>query len=298
MGVRAVIVVRDHSGRERRFWAAWASKQYQIPHLARFVHTADRDGIPLSMAGYLAYVATHPDTLPGYDITESGGYSNPDEVGDLDHRYELLLCQPERTFRYQVRDRDRYQDRPGWRRGEDLGTRAQLYEAAARMCRELAANTQRYLNRNNGVAPAGWSSPQDWRNEEHQFTQWREGTDPQLLDRPGPAVEPVPQWYLLRTARAQSRRINARLRQEYPAAGIRIRVGADATISLTVPAGLATDAEATRIAETVGAVCGQTFTVSVRQHRPSRYSIRSGHRDSGTRVNATLTLRPQDHAGQ
>jgi hypothetical protein len=303
VGVRAVIVVRDHSGRERRFWAAWASKQYQIPHLARFVQTADRDGIPLSVAGYLAYVATHPGTLPAHDITDDGGYGNPDEVGDLDHRYELLLCQPDRTFRYLVRDRDRYQDKPGWRSSEDLGTRAQLYEAAARMCRELAANIQRYANRNNGVVPPGWPSAQDWRDDEHQFTQWRDMTDPQLMDRPGPAVEPVPQWYALRAARAQSRQINMRLRQEYSDAGIRTRVSGDGIVSLTVPAGLATDAQAARIAQTVGAVCGRTFTVSVRHHRPSRYSIHSAHRDSEPRVNATLTLRPQDrgaapHAAQ
>ena len=295
MGVRAVIVVDDDTGRERRFWAPWASKQYQIPHLARFIHTADRDGTPLSVAGYLAYVATHPDTLPAHDITGAGWYTDPDEVGDLDHRYELLLRQPERTFRYLVRDRDRYPDKPGWRRSEDLGTRAQLYETAARMCREVATTIQRYTDRNNGLAPPHWPSPQDWRDAAHQFTQWLAHTDPQLLARPGPTVAPVPQWYAVRAARAQSRRINTRLRQAYPHAGIRTRVGTDGVISLTVPAELATDAEAARIAHTLSDLCGQTFTVTIRPHRPSRYTVHSGHQGSRTHVNATLTLRPQNH---
>src|SRR5205085_392430 len=45
MGVRAVIVVSDESGLRRRFWAAWASRHYQIPHLARLVHTADHNSV-------------------------------------------------------------------------------------------------------------------------------------------------------------------------------------------------------------------------------------------------------------
>ena len=294
MGMRAVIVVREDTGRERRFWSAWASKQYQIPHLARFIHTADHDGIPLTLAGYLAYVAAHPDTLPAQDITDENWYSNPDEVGDLDHRYELLLCQSERTFRYLVRDR--YRDKPGWRRSEDLGTRAQLYEAAAGMCRELATNTQRYTDRNNGLVPPGWPSPQDWRDEERQFSRWREATDPQLLHRAGPTVEPVPRWYAVRAARELSRRIGARLREEYPGTNIRTRVGTDGVVSLTVPARLATDAEAARIAQTVSGLLGQTFVLSVRAHRRSRYAVNSAHQGSQATANATLTLRPQDTA--
>jgi hypothetical protein len=295
VGVRAVIVVADDTGQDRRFWAPWASKQYQIPHLARFIHTADRDGIPLSVAGYLAYAATHPGSLPAQDITDQGWYTNPDEVGDLDHRYQLLLCPPQRTFRYLVEDRDRYRDRPGWRRSEDLGTRAQLYDAAARMCRDLAASTQRYTDRNNGVIPPGWPRPQDWRDQQHQFTQWLADTDPQVLHRPGPAMQPVPQWYAVRAARAQAKRINTRLREAYPGAGIRTRVSADATVSLTVPAALATDTEAAKIAQTLSNLLGATFTVSVRPHRPSRHTVHSGQQESRTRVNATLTLRPLDH---
>jgi hypothetical protein len=293
VGVRAVILVREDTGQQRRFWASWASKQYQIPHLARFIHTADCDGLPLSVAGYLAYVATHPGTLPAEDITDDGWYTDPDEVGDLDHRYELLLCQPQRTFRYLVEDRDRCSDRPGWRRSEDLGTRAQLYDAAARMCRDLASSTQQYMNR-NGVMPPDWPGLQDWRDEQRQFTQWCDEGDLQLLNRFGPATESVPQWYAVRAARAQAKKINTRLRQAYPDAGIRTRVNTDGTVSLTVPAALATDTEAARIAQTLERLLGHTFTVSVRPHRPSRHAVHSGQRASGARVNATLTLRPLD----
>ena len=224
MGVRAVIVVRDDTGRYRRFWAAWASKQYQIPHLARFIHTTDEGTVPLSVAGYLAYTATHPGTLPAQDITGEGWYADPDDVGDLDHRYELELHSTERTFRYLVHDRIHHRGngraQPGWRRSEELATRAQLYEAAARMSRELAANTSRYAERNNGAVPPGSPTPQDWREREHTFTEWSARTDPKLLRRPGPAIEPVPQWFAVRTARTQSRRISARLRETYPGTGV------------------------------------------------------------------------------
>ena len=291
MGVRAVILVHEDTGQQRRFWAAWASKQYQIPHLARFIHAADSDGLPLNVAGYLAYVATHPDTLPAQDITGEGWYSNPEEVGDLDHRYELLLCQTQRTFRYVVDDRTRYRDKPGWRRSEGIGTRAQLYDAAARMCRELASSTQRYTERNSGVTPPGWPSPQDWRDQEHQFTQWCDQIDPHLLQLPGPAIEPVPQWYAVRAARSQAKRINIRLWEVYPGTSIRTRVGTDGTVSLTVPASLATDTEAAQIAQRIGGLLGVTFTASVRPHRRSRHAVHNGPHGA----QATLTLRPHNH---
>jgi hypothetical protein len=298
MGVRAVIVVRDDTGRYRRFWAAWASKQYQIPHVARFIHTTDEGTVPLSVAGYLAYTATHPGTLPAQDITDEGWYADPDDVGDLDHRYELDLRATERTFRYLVHDRIHHRGngraQPGWRRSEELASRAQLYEAAARMCRELVANTSRYAER-NGAVPPGWPTPQDWREQEDTFAEWSTRTDPHLLRRPGLAIEPVPQWFAVRSARAQSRRIGARLRDMYPGAGVRTRVGADGVISLTVPAHLATDVEAVRITEMIGSLLGQDFTVTVRPHRRSRHSVHSGQIPQ-PQVNTTLTLRPRTKA--
>ena len=291
MGVRAVIVVRDDSGRCRRFWAAWASKQFQIPHLARFIHATDEYDTPLSVEGYAAWVAAHPRTLPGEDITDEGWYANPDEIGDLDHRYELLLNEAERTVRYIVHDRDGSRDAAGWRRSEDLATRAQLYEAAARMCRELAGNAKRYAERNNEILPAGWPRPQDWRDEERTFTEWLAHTDAQLLHRPGATIQPVPHWFAVRAARAQSRDISARIRQTYPGASVRTRVGIDGVISLTVPAHLATDTDAARITEIVGSLLGQRFTATVRPHRRSRHSVHSGQTPHAA-VNATLTLRP------
>ncbi|MEV4199388.1 hypothetical protein [Micromonospora globbae] len=295
MGVRAVIVVRDDTGHTRRFWAAWASKQFQIPHLARFIHTTDEGAVPLSVAGYLAYTATHPGTLPAQDITDERWYADPDDVGDLDHRYELALRATERTFRYLVHDRDHGGDRPGWRRGEELATRAQLHEAAARMCRELAANTQRYAERNNGAVPPGWPTAQDWREQEDIFTEWSARTDPHLLHRPGPSIEPVPQWFAVRAARAQSRRISAALRETHPGANVRTRVGAGGVISLTVPVHLATDGEAARITELVGGLLGHAFTVTVRPHRRPRHGVHGGQTVQPA-VNATLTLRPRPNA--
>lgn len=221
MGVRAVIVVRDDTGHHRQFWAAWGQQAVPAPHLARFIRTADEGRVPLSVAGYLAYTTMHPGTLPARDITGEGCYTDPDDVGDLDHRYELALHATERTFRYLVHHRIHLrgngQGRPGWRRGEVLATRGQLYEAAARTCRELATITSRYAERNNAAVPPGWPTPQDWREQERIFTGWSARTDPDLLRRPGPTIELVPQWFAVRTARAQSSCISAALREQYRA---------------------------------------------------------------------------------
>ena len=46
MGAPAVITVTDHTGATRRFYGHWASPQYQIPHLAEFIHQADTDATP------------------------------------------------------------------------------------------------------------------------------------------------------------------------------------------------------------------------------------------------------------
>jgi hypothetical protein len=294
MGVRAVIVVSDESGRRRRFRSAWASKQVQIPHLARFVHTADHNDLPLSIEGYVAYTATHPDTLPAEDITDHDGYADPNAVGDLDHRYELHLRQRERTFRYLVHDRDREPNRPPWRQVEDLTTRAQLFQTAARMCRRLAGATQRYADRNRGIPP-GWPSPQDWRDEADRFTAWLADTDPALLHRAGPAVGAVPAWFAVRTAREVSYRLRAHLREQYPDVQIRTRISGDGVVTLTVPVHLATDAAAARIADLVSDLLGRAFTLSVRPHRRSRHSSRTGGATHAP-VNATLTLRPSDTA--
>ncbi len=298
MGVRAVIVVREDTGPQRRFWSGWASKQYQIPHLARFVHTTDGVGLPLSVAGYLAYAATHPDTLPTRDITGQGGYSDPNEVGDLEYRYELRLCPSARTFRYLVydRDRDRYGEKPRWRRCEDLCSRAELYQAAARMCRELAVSTDRYLATGNRSIPSGWPTAQHWRDDGQQFTEWLVHTDPLLLHHRGPTAGHVPQWYALKVARAQVRQINTVLRKQFPGMSIRTRVAADGTVSLTVPAELATDTNTARITQTLSSLLGRGFIASARTHRPSRYTIHSGRTGSAATAYATLTLQPHDNA--
>jgi len=62
--------------------------------------------------------------------------------------------------------------------------------------------------------------------------------------------------------------------------------------TMTVPARLATDTEASLITHVIGDVLGQPYTVSVRPHRPSRYGAHTGHDGTRPPVNATLTLRP------
>lgn len=289
MGVRAVLVIEDESGQRRRFWASWASKQYQIPHLARFLHAADRDGAPLSVDTYLDYVAVYPGTLPGDDVTGRGGYTDPREVGDLDYRYELALRESDRTFRYLVHERDRGPDARVWRRSEELATRARLYAAAARMCQELAANTQRYADRNGGVVPAPWPSAPEWRGEATTFTQWADHAATQPDDVPGPSIDPVSERYAVGAARARSRRISARLREDYPDAAIRTRVSADGVITLTVPVALATDTESARIAAVIGGLFDHTFTLDV---RPARHGAR-GVASPQPAATTMLTLRPQ-----
>jgi hypothetical protein len=62
MGMRAVITVRDETGCERRFYQQWASKQFQVPHLAEFIGWADDHAKPFTVATYRAYTRApeHP----------------------------------------------------------------------------------------------------------------------------------------------------------------------------------------------------------------------------------------------
>src|SRR5437762_8508499 len=134
MGAPAVITVTDHTGQSRRFYGHWASPQYQIPHLAEFIHQADTDGTPLSLDAYLAYVAVHPNTLPGQDITTQRWHRDPTKADGLDYRYTLRLTADDTELRYTVAARDLH-DRERMRPVEDLTGRIQIYAGAARMCR-------------------------------------------------------------------------------------------------------------------------------------------------------------------
>jgi hypothetical protein len=284
MGVRAVIVVRDGCGHERRFWAPWASSHYQIQFLARFIHAADHDGTPLTVGGYLAYTQTHPDTLPARDITDDGSYADPAATGDLDHRYLLLLDDHQRTFRYVVYERLSSRERRRWKVSHDLASRGDLYGAAARMCRHLATNSARYRAANNGIGLPGDPGPDFWREQEQEFTAWTEHLDPRLLGSAGPT--PQPPRYTLAAARTLTRQVNTQLRQLYPGVTIRTRLSQDGLLTMTVPARLAADAETARITQLVSGQLGQLYTVRVRAHRRSRY----GGADTGAAVNATLVL--------
>jgi hypothetical protein len=170
MGAPAVITVTDPTGQTRRFYGHWASPQYQIPHLAEFIHQADADGAPLTLAAYEAYVAGHPNTLPGEAITNQRWYRNPKKSDGLDYRYTLHLADTDDGLRYTVAKRDLHD----WERMcpvEDLAGRAQLYAAAARMCREMAATT-RLLVKRNGGNPVPGPSADEWQTEAGRYDAW------------------------------------------------------------------------------------------------------------------------------
>lgn len=167
MGAPAVITVTDHTGQSRRFYGHWASPEYQIPHLAEFIHHADTDRAPLNVAAYLAYVAAHPNTLPGEDITDQRWYGDPHVADGLDYRYTLHLAEHDERVRYTVAERDRER----MRASEDLTGRAQVYAAAARMCRRMAATT-RQLTERNGGNPLPGPSPQAWETQAGRYDTW------------------------------------------------------------------------------------------------------------------------------
>ena len=182
MGAPAVITVTDHTGATRRFYGHWASPQYQIPHLAQFIHQADTDATALTLATYLAYVAAHPNTLPGEDITDQRWHRDPTIADGLDYRYTLHLDEPDDQLRYTVAQRDRPHDRERMRAGEDLVGRAQIYAGAARMCRQMATTTRQLVERNGGHPVPGPTADQ-WQVEADQYHAWA-GEHP----GPGPAA--------------------------------------------------------------------------------------------------------------
>jgi hypothetical protein len=171
MGAPAVITVTDHTGAERRFYGHSASPQYQIPHLAQFIHQADTDQVPLTVAAYVAYIAAHPNTLPGEDITAEPWHQDPSRADGLDYRYTLALALDDEGLRYTAAERDQPHDRERMRPAEDLTGRAQLYAAAARMCRQMATTTRRLTDRNGGN-PLPGPSAQAWEAEAIRYDAW------------------------------------------------------------------------------------------------------------------------------
>jgi hypothetical protein len=183
MGAPAVIIVTDHTGQSRRFYGHWASPQYQIPHLAEFIHRADEAHTPLTVAAYLAYVAAHPNTLPGEDITGQRWHRNPRKADGLDYRYTLHLAEDDTGLRYTVAERDLH-DRERMRASEDLTGRAPIYAAAARMYRQMAATTRRLAERGH---PLPGPSAQTWEAEAERYDDWADkqtATDAEAPPRP------------------------------------------------------------------------------------------------------------------
>ncbi len=191
MGAPAVITVTDHTGVTRRFYGHWASPQYQIPHLAQFIHQADTNPVPLTVAAYQAYVAAHPNTLPGEDITTEPWHRDPTIADGLDYRYTLTLAEHDAGLRYTVAERDRPHDRERMRASEDLTGRAQIYAAAARMCRQMAATTRQLVERNGGN-PLPGPTAQAWQTEADRYDAWAREHTGTGFDAPTDAGAPRP----------------------------------------------------------------------------------------------------------
>jgi len=188
MGAPAVITVTDHTGQSRRFYGHWASPQYQIPHLAQFIHQADADRTAPTLATYLAYLAAHPNTLPSEDITAERWFSDASKSDGLDYRYTLHLAEDDGGLRYTVAERDRPHGWERMRTAENLTGRGQIYTGAARMCRQMAATTRRWVQRNGGHPVPGPTAEQ-WQTEADQYDAWageHTGTDTAAPNDAGP----------------------------------------------------------------------------------------------------------------
>src|SRR5439155_26402729 len=135
------------------------------------IHQADTDHTPLTVAAYLAYVAVHPNTLPGEDITTQRWHRDSTKADGLDYCYTLHLAEHDEQVRYTVAERDRPHDRERMRASEDLTGRAQIYAAAARMCRRMAATTRQLVERNGGN-PLPGPSAQAWETEADRYDAW------------------------------------------------------------------------------------------------------------------------------
>jgi hypothetical protein len=160
MGMRAVTTVIDSAGRPRRFWSAWASPEFQIPHVAEFLSWVDDATRALTIESYLSYACNHPNTLPVEDVTDT---TDDDEPGDLNYRYHLTLVDETRSLRLVVRDM-----KADGRVVTIIG-RANLYSAAAEMYDLLARRSKPYDTSNGAGLPGG--DRDSWRRAAADFRQ-------------------------------------------------------------------------------------------------------------------------------
>lgn len=165
-GGRAVVTVTDQLGVTRSFWSAWASPEYQIPHLADFLLWADRHHYLLCVRAWLAYADTYPGTLPREEVTGTAA-AEESYTGDLDYRYHLSLHGESGAVRLRVRAlRATPPDL-----GPDLATamtRANLFAEAARLCDLVADRVGRWTDENGGTPPPG-TDPVGWRHRAAYF---------------------------------------------------------------------------------------------------------------------------------
>src|SRR5262245_29306134 len=154
MGVRAVATVVDLGGSARRYYAQWASPEYQIPYLADFITWADQTSQPLNTDSYHRYATENPGTLPAEDVTDT---YDDESAGDLDYRYHLTLAEETRWLRFVV-----YDVRQHGRIIHTIVGRPEVYTAAAHICEEAAARAQTLAQRAGGASLPG-ANPCQWR---------------------------------------------------------------------------------------------------------------------------------------
>ena len=168
MGAPAVITVTDHTGATRRFYGHWASPQYQIPHLAEFIHQAWISSTRIRAFGPTVTTITPLDNGP---------------FGATTFRVNFTAQATPGTYSYTVAARDLH-DRERMRPVEDLTGRIQIYAGAARMCRQMAATTRRLAERGH---PLPGPSAQAWQAEADRYDAWADkhtATDAQAPPRP------------------------------------------------------------------------------------------------------------------
>jgi hypothetical protein len=226
MGMRAVITITEQIGSGRSFWAAWASPEYQIPHLADFLIWADQHHHRLTVQTWLAYADAFPGTLPREEVT--GTVLAADTyIGDLDYRYHLSLHEDSGGVRVQVRQLRGVHRESSPRLVAEL-TRANLFVEAARLCDLVAGRMQQNTEGTAGNSIPG-GDPDGWRRRAAQFRDVHASTPvtaltanlagrlrPATFDVPHPSIQVAGVWVFAYVDRHGTVRISAHLDEAEP----------------------------------------------------------------------------------
>jgi hypothetical protein len=166
MGARAVVTITDRQGISRSFWAAWASPEYLIPHLADFLAWTDERRYRLTVAVWLAFADAYPGTLPREDVTGTAAADSL-HVGDLDYRYQLDLHEGSGAMRLRVFRLRGPDGQPRPHLVAEL-TRATLFAEAARLC-DLLADQSDQPTGHNGAITSPDTEGDAWRRQATRF---------------------------------------------------------------------------------------------------------------------------------